>query len=139
MSFWYIPLSVLIAGVISNLIKEIIHVYTHKRFSWYTLVFETGGMPSTHSSTVTALTVAVLLQEGMTPLFWVSLLFALVVIRDAFGVRKSVADQARILNLLTSHMKLEEKVTVVLGHTPYQVMAGIVLGIAVSLTMHFII
>ncbi len=125
---WFIPISVGVAVLLSNIIKELFHIYTQKTFSWYVLLLQTGGMPSSHSAAVTALTVAIYLSEGIPSLFWLSVVFSAIIIRDSFGVRKSVSDQAAILNNLLSQAKMKEKVKIVLGHTPLQVAVGVCIG-----------
>lgn len=132
---YYIPAAVVLAWVIAHITKEIAHVIKEGKFSWYALLFQTGGMPSSHSSSVTALSTAVFLQDGFTTLFWVSAVFTIVVVRDAFGVRKSVSDQAEFLNILMGRANLHKKVKVVLGHTPLQVAAGVGLGFFTSLIL----
>ena len=137
MTWWYLPACILLAWMGSHVIKEIVHVYRTGSFSWYTLLFETGGMPSSHSAAVSAITIGVLMQEGVGALFWACFVFSAIVIRDASGVRKSVSDQALILNSLLAAQNVEEKVEIVLGHTPVQVAAGIALGIGVATGLWF--
>jgi acid phosphatase family membrane protein YuiD len=60
------------------------------------------------------------------------------VIRDSFGVRWSVGQQAKIINKLISHDHLHEKARVIAGHTVTQVVAGILLGIAIALVVHVV-
>ena len=71
-----------------------------------TAFMETGGMPSSHSAMVAALTTGVALSEGMnSPLFAVSAVFALIVMYDATGVRHSSGQQARLLNELVDELR----------------------------------
>lgn len=133
MTWWFLPLAILTAWFGSHIIKEIVYVFENKTFSWYTLLFETGGMPSSHAASVSALTMGVLVQEGFGALFWACMVFSGVIIRDAMGVRKNVSDQALILNQLLKTTRIEEKVQIVLGHTPLQVFVGVMLGMGVAL------
>ena len=133
MTDWLIPLSVAIAVAASHIIKETIHVIRKGSFSWYTLLMETGGMPSSHSAAVTALTTSIFVLQGPSALFWASLVFAAVVIRDAFGVRRSVSDQAQIINTLLSKADMEKKVNIILGHTPLQAVIGVLVGFAAAM------
>ena len=133
MVWWYLPVIILVSWIGSHIIKEIAYIYRYKKFSWYTLFFETGGMPSSHAATVSAITMGVLMQEGFGALFWACLVFSGVVIRDAMGVRKSVSDQAILLNKLLGKARLHEKVSIVLGHTPLQVFVGVMLGMGVAI------
>ncbi len=136
---WVIPLGVAIAVAFSHTTKSITHYVREGKWSWRTLLWDTGGMPSSHSATVTALATSVLLIQGFSVAFWIALLFALVVIRDAFGVRRSVSDQAHLLNILTSRMNIEKKVKIVLGHTPLQVTAGMAVGVGAALLSQLIL
>ncbi|MBI5392707.1 divergent PAP2 family protein [Candidatus Woesearchaeota archaeon] len=114
--------------------------------------FETGGMPSSHSALVTALTFSLFLYQGITPLFVVSLVFSAIIIRDSFGVRKSVGDHSMTLNQIilminkqwkerknTRQMKTKlDVVSVIKGHTLLQVIIGISFGIIIPLLIHYI-
>lgn len=96
---------------------------------------ETGGMPSSHSAAVAALSTAVGLQEGFTSaLFGVTLYFSLIVMYDAAGLRRAAGRQATVLNrLIESHFKHPEgdtqKLMELLGHTPFEVFIGASLGV----------
>ncbi|WRX29464.1 Protein of unknown function DUF212 - like 5 [Theobroma cacao] len=101
-----------------------------------------GGMPSSHSATVTALAVAVGLQEGIGgSAFAVALVLACVVMYDATGVRLHAGRQAELLNQIVCELPPEHPVSNVrplrdsLGHTPLQVLAGSVLGCIVAFLM----
>lgn len=129
----FYPLSTFSAIIIAHIIKEIIYIWKHKTFSLHTLFFETGGMPSAHSAGIIALTTTLFYLEGISePTFWIGVFFSAVVLRDAFGVRRAVGEQAQLLNILSKQLKLEEKVHLVLGHTPLQVTMGALLGFGVS-------
>jgi len=96
--------------------------------------FASGGMPSSHASTVTALATGVGVVEGVeSTLFAIAAIFAIIVMYDASGVRLAVSKQAKILNEFfhgrqTEYKKLNELV----GHTPYEVVVGALLGIIVG-------
>ncbi|XP_038689560.1 uncharacterized membrane protein YuiD-like isoform X2 [Tripterygium wilfordii] len=99
-----------------------------------------GGMPSSHSALVTALAVAVGLQEGTeTPAFAIALVVACVVMYDASGVRLHAGRQAELLNQIVCELPPEHPISNVrplrdkLGHTPVQVGAGAVLGCIVAI------
>jgi uncharacterized protein len=101
----------------------------------FTYFVSTGGMPSAHSASVSALAAAVGLQSGFhTPVFAVALWFALIVMFDAQSVRRAAGEQAKILNqlmdeLLHHHHLSQQKLAELLGHTRLEVLAGSVLGI----------
>ena len=99
------------------------------------LLTSAGGMPSSHSASVCALATAVAIQAGTgSTIFVVSLLFALIVMYDAAGVRRAASIQARILNqiideLFQGHPISETHLRELIGHTPVEVVAGAALGI----------
>jgi acid phosphatase family membrane protein YuiD len=102
---------------------------------------ETGGMPSSHSAIVMALTAAVGKYSHVTsPEFAIALIFSIVVMYDAAGLRRAAGRQAAVLNRLVDdlmHMRgvEEQKLRELLGHTPVEVLVGAVLGIAVGLLL----
>ena len=106
----------------------------------------TGGMPSSHSAGVCALTTSVGLIAGFDSLmFAISAGYALVVMHDAAGVRKKAQDMAKLLNkiikdfyksdLKTKSAQLKE----LLGHTPIEVFVGLLLGVLVALSVHLVL
>jgi len=127
----------------AQLIKVISGVIREKRFNFKWFV-GTGGMPSSHAAGVTALTTSVGLYEGVgTALFGVTLMFCVIVLCDAQGVRRASGKQAEILNTIMDDIywkkKIQEdKLKELLGHTPIQVLAGMVIGIIVALGLHLI-
>ncbi len=100
---------------------------------------ETGGMPSSHSASVAALSTAVGLHQGFaTPLFGVTLYFSLIVMYDAAGLRRAAGRQATLLNRLIEenweHREVEaHRLMELLGHTPLEVLVGALLGVASAL------
>ncbi len=135
-------LTALIAWFIAQSIKVIFVCIKHKKIDFRRFI-GSGGMPSSHSSTVTALCVAVGLTEGFSSsVFAVSFILALVVMYDAAGVRRAAGQQAKILNKIiedwgkTNYRETEKKLKELLGHTPVEVFAGALLGIAIALLRH---
>lgn len=100
---------------------------------------ETGGMPSSHSAAVAALSTSVGLQEGFTSaLFGVTLYFSLIVMYDAAGLRRAAGRQATVLNrLIERHFRHPQddtqKLMELLGHTPFEVFVGASLGVCSAL------
>ena len=95
-----------------------------------------GGMPSSHSAI--AVSLATMIGKNVwwdTPIFALSVIFSLIVMYDAAGVRRAVGKQARILNDILNNQKLSnaEKLQEMTGHTPIQVAAGALIGIIVGL------
>ena len=129
------------AWIIAQTIKVALGVFREKRFNFRWFV-GTGGMPSSHAAGVSALATSVGVTYGFdSAMFAVTLLFTLIVLFDAQGVRHSAGRQAEILNKMLDDIywkkKLdEEELKEFLGHTPVEVLAGAVLGILVSLLLY---
>ncbi|XP_048335322.2 uncharacterized protein LOC107432790 isoform X1 [Ziziphus jujuba] len=122
-------------------ISEISERFKEKRWDSRRML-GSGGMPSSHSATVTALAVAIGLQEGTGgPAFALAVVLACVVMYDASGVRLHAGRQAELLNQIVCELPPEHPVSSVrplrdsLGHTPLQVVAGAVLGCLVAILM----
>ena len=98
----------------------------------------TGGMPSSHSSFVVALATIVYLEEGLSTAFVISLVLALIVLRDAFGVRRTVGMEGKQIEKLLKLHKLKSKFHYSLGHTPLEVAVGALIGLGVSLLVFFL-
>ena len=102
------------------------------------LVCRTGGMPSSHSALVTALSTAIGFKQGVSSdLFIFSIFSAMIVIRDAMGVRRSSGLQAKMLNEVGAKMAETmdipfKPVKEVQGHTPVEVFAGMILGVVIG-------
>ena len=100
---------------------------------------ETGGMPSSHSAIVSGLATAVGRINGVgSAAFAVALIFAFVVMYDAAGVRRAAGRQAAVLNRLVEDLVRmrgiqEDRLRELLGHTPFEVVVGAVLGVVVGL------
>ena len=126
----------------AQVLKVIFVFVKHKRLDFRRFV-GSGGMPSSHSSTVMALSTATGLVEGFSStVFAVSLVLAMVVMYDAAGVRRAAGQQAKILNKIVedwgkaSPADTEKKLKELLGHTPVEVFAGAILGIIIALIRH---
>ena len=133
-------LSIVIAGVLAQLIKIAIFIFKHKQKFQIKDLIVTGGMPSSHSALVTALAIAVYLDQGLTAAFFLAAVFALVVVRDAFGVRRTAGEEGKILNKIIKASKLKIKTFhYSLGHTPAEVTVGIIIGIVASTLVHFLV
>ncbi len=103
---------------------------------------ETGGMPSSHASSVMALSTSVGLREGFeSVLFAVTLYFSLIVMYDAAGLRRAAGRQASLLNrILNEHIQLpgapHHQLRELLGHTPFEVLVGALIGILYSIAIY---
>ena len=138
----------LITGVsswfVAQVAKTIIHAIINKKLVLERLVGD-GGMPSGHSATVTSLAVISGLSFGFDSFqFAVTALLAVIVCHDAMGVRLETGKQAQILNEMVAAFEVwtkkdlpEIKLKEFVGHTPIQVIAGILLGLLNGCAMHF--
>ncbi|PSF36610.1 acid phosphatase [Aphanothece hegewaldii CCALA 016] len=127
------------ACLIAQLLKLIIELIRHGKVNLKFLV-TTGGMPSAHSALVSSLATGVGLKEGWDSAgFAIACLFAVIVMYDAAGVRQAAGKQARILNQILDGFFQdgkevnEERLKELLGHTPFQVLVGLALGVGISL------
>ena len=99
-----------------------------------------GGMPSSHSAVVVALATRVGMNDGVaSTTFAIAAIFASVVLYDAAGIRRAVSIQARILNRMLEevieYQRLNERrLLELLGHTPFEVFVGSLLGLLVALS-----
>ncbi|HHW55190.1 MAG: divergent PAP2 family protein [bacterium] len=127
----------LIAGIAAQILKVIIN-YLVKREIDFRLFVTSGGMPSSHTALVVALATGVCRQLGWNSTeFAIAVVFALIVMYDAAGVRRAVGKQAEILNIIMDEVVQkgrfrEERLKELLGHTPKEVFAGGVLGLIVA-------
>ncbi len=122
---------------IAQILKIIIEFFKIKRID-FSRIIGSGGMPSSHSSLVSSMTTAIAIIEGMdSSVFALSLGLAAIVMYDASGVRLAVGVQARILNQILqdaqNHKFQAEKLKELIGHTPTQVYAGALLGVAIAI------
>lgn len=96
---------------------------------WATGAFQPGGMPSSHSAFVTSLLIVLARRMGTDSTeFAIAFVFACVVWYDAISLRRSVGQQAELLNRLQQWKHLRERV----GHSSLEVLAGIAFGAIVT-------
>ena len=135
----------LAGAIIAQLIKVITYLCTHKKIN-FKIFTTTGGMPSSHTAGVIALSTSVALVEGIdSMLFAVSIGFSLVIMQDAAGLRRAAGKTAATLNRLVDEFVQKNQevkpyavLKELLGHTPLEVFCGMILGIAVSYTVHYL-
>jgi acid phosphatase family membrane protein YuiD len=141
---WYHNPSIwaaLVAWTVAQGIKFATKAVRERRLD-FTCFVSTGGMPSAHSASVSAMASSIGLRTGFDgPLFALSLLFAGIVMFDAQSVRRAVGVQARLLNqmveeLFREHHLSQQKLAQFLGHTPLEVFAGMALGILTATFWH---
>lgn len=143
----YPLMSAACAWFVAQLLKISTGIFKIKKFSFTELFFGTGGMPSSHSASVFALACACAIKDGVDSSFFaISLVLALIVTRDAVGVRRQIGEHAKALNMLIvkffstkNDSKTTEKMfTELAGHTPLQVFAGSLLGVLIAILMTLI-
>ena len=127
------------AWVVAQLVKVVVILVREKRLDLRYLV-ASGGMPSSHSAVVSALATAVAMTQGWGSVaFGIAAILAVVVMYDAAGLRQSVGQQAAVLNRIIEELRLRRPFTEVerdlrefIGHTPFQVIVGAILGILIA-------
>lgn len=128
-----------ISWFVAQFLKVILTLITKRKLDFSRFV-GSGGMPSSHSSFVTGLATSVGIVKGYdSPEFAFSLVFSLIVMYDAAGVRMAVGKQAKIINAIVDDFQRrrkdplnEKRLKELIGHTPVEVLAGAVLGIAIA-------
>jgi hypothetical protein len=129
------------AWLITQTVKVFLGVLKEKRFNFKWFV-GTGGMPSSHVAGVAALATSIGINFGFdSPLFAVTVVFTIIVMFDAQGVRQATGKQAEILNKIIEDIYLkkhvaEDKLKELIGHTPVQVLAGALIGILVAILLN---
>ena len=129
--------AVALAGVLATLAKLVGILVSTKSLKWHDLIV-TGGMPSTHSAFVVSLSTIIYLVEGLSTSFVISIVLAVIVMRDAFGVRRSVGNEGKAIEKLFKAHKIKSKFHYSIGHTPLQVTVGSIIGAVVSFLVYFI-
>lgn len=127
-------LAVTIAWVASHFVKNCICIFKKQKINFFKNFFESGGMPSSHTATVTALAVVVGLRDGLNGgLFGISSLFAIIVAYDAFKVRRSSGEQGYALKKLLAENNSKVDIPYISrGHTPLEVFFGAVFGVLIG-------
>ncbi|GFR46075.1 hypothetical protein Agub_g7544 [Astrephomene gubernaculifera] len=136
---------VLISAVVAFAIAQLSKVFTHYHYErvWdWTRLVGSGGMPSSHTALIVALTTAIAVEDGTnSSLFAMCLVISLIVMYDATGVRLHAGRQATVLNIIIAEMPPDHPVQDSgrlrdsLGHTPVQVAVGALLGVVVGLAI----
>ena len=138
-------MSAFFAWLAAQIIKIIIDAVKEKRFS-VGLLFSSGGMPSSHSSAVCALTTTVGFFEGVGSAFFaICVIFSVIVMYDAAGVRRAAGEQEKIINRIVNDF-FEGKIDTaskdlkeLIGHKPIEVFMGALLGICIGLIFVFVV
>jgi len=134
-------ITAILAWFLGQFLKVPIEYLTKRRWNW-ALWFSSGGMPSSHSSLMVATTLSIGLYYGFdSPVFALAFAVSMIVVYDAAGVRRQAGYHAQKINLLfeelfSGHPISQERLKEVLGHTPRQVLGGIVLGTIIALGVY---
>lgn len=133
----YVYVPIVLWGCIQTY-KVLYELYKTKKLNFKRII-GAGGMPSSHSAVVTAITTLIGKYQGVdTPIFGLALMVACVVMYDACGVRRAAGKQAKVLNEIVNtpgltNIQVQEKLQEALGHTPVQVFVGALIGIIAGL------
>ncbi len=136
-------LSAIFSWLSAQFIKTLIRLISGRVHSLSELIsllfFKTGGMPSSHSSLVSALATSIGYHSGInSDVFILACCFALVTVRDAVGVRRSSGIQAKVINKIGAELQGKEiissfnPVKEVQGHKPLEVLVGCLLGVFIG-------
>lgn len=136
-------LSAIFSWLSAQFIKTLIRLVSGRVHSLSELIsllfWKTGGMPSSHSALVSAITTSIGYRSGInSEIFLLSCCFALVTVRDAVGVRRSSGIQAKVINTIGTELKKKEvidsfnPVKEVQGHKPLEVIVGCLLGVFIG-------
>lgn len=146
--------SALAAIFFAQFVKVPIQFIATRRLDW-SLLTSTGGMPSSHSAAVTALSTGVALETGLdSAVFAVSAVFAIITMFDATGVRRQAGEQAIVLNQLVAdfnkfveeakvwqkkaEQEKQKELKELLGHKPIEVLFGGLTGIFLTLGIYYL-
>lgn len=129
-----IIVATLTSWLTAQVIKMVLVLITSKTVD-FTRLFGSGGMPSSHSALVSTLVIMIARIDGVSSTtFALTFAFAVVVMYDAANVRREAGEHARIINILIEewvekeHLKMDKNLKELLGHTPFEVIIGAVLG-----------
>lgn len=138
-------MSAMVAWLTAQIIKIFTGAFQNRKMSLKTLLFSSGGMPSSHAAAVVALSVAAGLSQGFgSPIFAACGVFAIIVMIDASGVRYETGKQAQIINRINEKLfsgdleMMNTGLKELVGHTPFQVFMGFLLGVGIAALMYFI-
>ena len=123
---------IVISAFLSWLIAQVIKAITSIRKKEKILFFGYGNMPSSHISTMSALSFSIFLYDGASTPFIISSVLTLLIIRDATGSRREIGKQAKILNKILEKKTLKEST----GHSYPEVIVGAIIGILISILVY---
>jgi acid phosphatase family membrane protein YuiD len=131
-------LSIIVSWLLVKALKTTIAWLNEKRISLKALMYD-GGMPSSHTTAVTATATAIFLETGISPVFALSVVIALIVINDAMKVRWVTQEQSKVINKLTEGKPGFRRMNEHVGHTPLEVLVGLIIGIIIPIIIYALI
>ena len=141
----YILMCAVCGWFVAQILKFIISIFRSEKVNYMTLLFSTGGMPSSHSATVIGLCVGSGILYGLgSAIFAITAVVSMIVMIDASGVRYETGEQAKILNKITKELfsgdpeMVNSGLKELVGHTPFQVIMGAVTGAVVAVVLGFL-
>ena len=141
----YVLISTVTGWFLAQFFKMIITLIKDKKFKPLLILFSSGGMPSSHTATVSSLFATSAIKFGFGSFeFAISFILAMVVMTDAVGVRRETGKQAKILNQIVGEMYSDEPqesqkdLKELVGHSPFQVAMGALVGVGTSVLMAFV-
>ena len=142
----YPLVTALLSNILAQVLKTVVYYYRTGRWDFH-WVIASGGFPSSHSSTVTALSLSIGIQEGFdSAIFAVTTIFSFIVMYDACHVRYYSGKNIELTQQLVKDLRemtglhfddpiYQEKLKNVLGHKFVEVIGGFVVGLAVPLIL----
>ncbi len=137
----YLLLCALAGWFSAQLIKCVRYIIKNRNFD-FRIIMSSGGMPSSHSATVCSLVVATAKVNGTNSVeFALAFILAFIVMYDAAGVRRAAGEQAKVLNRMAKEFSdgdmryLDKNLKELIGHTPFQVVVGAILGILIAIVI----
>ncbi len=135
----------LFAWFVAQLLKVPLYYGVEHKLDWKRLV-GSGGMPSSHSAMVVALMLSVGFIQGFdTAAFGICVVLSLIVMYDATGVRRETGTQATVINRILKEVFIngnrisDEELKELIGHTPFEVLGGIIVGTVTTVVYLFVI
>ena len=143
----YILISAVAGWIVAQILKFFTGVFKLKKFTTVEFLFGTGGMPSSHTAAVCAVASACGIMFGLgSHQFAISGVLAMIVMRDAMGMRRQVGEHAKALNSIFKELAdahndpslTQKALAELVGHTPLQVFCGAIVGFLVPVGLMFI-
>lgn len=139
-AYFVIPL---FTWVVAQIVKIIVKGVAHKDWNWR-YIYRSGGMPSAHTTVIVSLCTVLAYRTGTkSPEFGIACILAVIVMYDAINVRHAVGEHAQALRVILPEVFKKTKPPRMIihqsdGHTPQEVLAGIVIGVIVPVLIFYV-